>query len=117
MLLIDKIKLTAAALILIGGIAAFYYLDGSSGLVRGASLAAGILVAFIVALLSGPGQAGRAFAQESYRELLKVVWPTRKETTQMTLVVIVLVIVLAVILWVLDWGLLQAVKALTGQRS
>jgi len=65
-------------------------------------------------------QAGRdfvVFSRESWEEAKRVVWPTRKETTQMTLVVVAMVILVSLFLWVVDWGLLTAVKALTGQRS
>jgi len=41
-------------------------------------------------------------------EVRKVVWPTRQETLQTTLVVIVMVIVVAIMLWAYDsllgWG-------------
>jgi preprotein translocase subunit SecE len=42
------------------------------------------------------------FLTEVVGELKKVVWPTRKETTLSTVVVIVLVFVTAVLLWVFD---------------
>ena len=35
-------------------------------------------------------------------ELRKVVWPTRQETNQTTLIVLAVVIVAAIILWLLD---------------
>jgi preprotein translocase subunit SecE len=50
-------------------------------------------------------------------ELRKVVWPTRKDTVQITLVVVAMVVFVALFLWIIDWGLLAAVKALTGQGA
>ena len=55
------------------------------------------------------------FFRESQIEVRKVVWPTGKETTQTTLVVMGLVVAVAVFLWVLDMFLLWSVKLLTGQ--
>lgn len=40
--------------------------------------------------------------KESRTEIRKVVWPTRQETNQTTLIVVVLTIVMAFILWGLD---------------
>ena len=117
MLIADKIKLILAVLIVAIGIGGFYYFGNQSGLMRGLILLAAATGAIVVAALSAPGKATLEFSRESYRELQKVVWPTRKETLQMTLVVFVIVIVIALFLWIVDWGLLKAVKAITGQRS
>ena len=43
-----------------------------------------------------------AFAKDSYKEVRKVVWPTRKEATQITLVVFAFVLVMAIFLWGTD---------------
>lgn len=43
-----------------------------------------------------------AFAKDSYKEVRKVVWPTRKEATQTTLVVFGFVFVMAIFLWISD---------------
>ena len=40
--------------------------------------------------------------QGSIVELRKVVWPTRQETNQTTLIVVAVVIVMSIILWLLD---------------
>jgi preprotein translocase subunit SecE len=69
-----------------------------------------------VAATTAQGKAAWEFAADARVELRKVVWPTRKETVQMTLVVVVMVIVVAIFLWIVDWGLIKAVQALTGQR-
>jgi preprotein translocase subunit SecE len=42
------------------------------------------------------------FAKESVRETKKVVWPTRKEATQITMVVFGFVLVMAIFLWGTD---------------
>jgi preprotein translocase subunit SecE len=48
---------------------------------------------------------GRVFAglvKEARVEIRKVVWPTRQETSQTTLIVVVVVLVMALLLWGLD---------------
>ena len=52
--------------------------------------------------------------REARTEVRKVVWPTRKETTQTTLIVIAMVGLVAVILWILDGLLAWLVKWLLG---
>jgi preprotein translocase subunit SecE len=112
---LDTVKLALAALILAGGIGAFYYFGETSQLLRvlGLLVIAGIAAA--VALSSAPGRALWRFAVDSRTELRKVVWPSRQETLQTTLIVIVVVLLMGVFLWLVDMLLLNIVKALTGQ--
>jgi preprotein translocase subunit SecE len=48
------------------------------------------------------GKALIAYGRESIRETKKVVWPTRKEATQMTGYVFAFVVVMALFLWMTD---------------
>jgi len=109
----DKLKLMVAALILGAGIGAFYYFSAESDLVRVSSLLVAGVIAFLVAVQSTQGRAAVEFARSSRTELRKVVWPTGKETTQVTLVVIALVILIALFLWIVDWALGKLVLMLT----
>jgi preprotein translocase subunit SecE len=43
-----------------------------------------------------------------------VVWPTRQETTQTTLIVVVMVILVALVLWLIDSGLSYIVSLTIG---
>jgi len=104
-------------LALAAGIGGDYYLGDQTLVVRLLALFGALAVTVAIAMQTETGRAAWTFAQEARQELRKVVWPTRKETTQMTLVVVAMVILVSLFLWVVDWGLLAAVKALTGQRS
>ena len=53
-------------------------------------------------------------AKEARVEIRKVVWPTRQETTQTTLIVVVMVIFVGLILWALDSTLSWSVSGLIG---
>jgi len=57
------------------------------------------------------------FVRDSRQELRKVVWPTREETMQTTLVVAAMVVILALLLWGMDGVLVWAIGWLTGQRG
>ena len=69
------------------------------------AVAAGVLAAAAVAWLSEPGRQFMTFAVESWAEVKKVVWPTRKETMQTTGAVFAFVVVMAVFLWISDKAL------------
>ena len=58
--------------------------------------------AAFVALQTAKGQAFFVLAKEARAEIRKVVWPTRQETTQTTLIVVAVVLVMALLLWGLD---------------
>jgi preprotein translocase subunit SecE len=53
----------------------------------------------------GSSESGRqlwAFGRDSWREVKKVVWPTRKEAIQMTAYVFAFVVVMSIFLWLTD---------------
>ena len=113
----DKAKLAVAALIVLAGIAAYYVLGTQSAWLRWTAVVASLALAGVVAMVSRYGAEFRRFFDLAQVELRKVVWPTRQETLQTTLVVFVFVIVAGVFFWVLDLALAWATRALTGQGS
>ena len=66
------------------------------------SVIAGLVLAVIVFFSSIHGKLLVAFGKDAWREVHKVVWPTRKEATQMTLYVFGFVFIMAVLLWFTD---------------
>ena len=52
------------------------------------------------------------FFEESWQELKKVHWPSRKETYAATLVVILVVVLISVYLALVDLGLTKAIQAI-----
>ncbi len=113
-LMADKIKLVLAGLLVIAGVAGFYFLKDSALILRIASVLAGLVLAALVVWTSVPGKQFFAFAQEAVVETKKVVWPTRKETVQTTGLVLVFVLVMAIFLWIVDALLVWGVKLLMG---
>ena len=98
----DKAKIAAVAALVVASIAGFYWGDKQGPVVQWAALIVGLLVSAGVFLISEPGKRFVGFARDAWREVKKVVWPTRKETMQMTLYVFAFVVVMALFLWFTD---------------
>ena len=98
----DKIKVVTAAVAVLAGIVGFYFLADQPILTRAGALVAGLLLALGMMWTSTPGRDFVGFAKEAVRETKKVVWPTRKEATQITLIVFGFVFVMALFLWGTD---------------
>ncbi|AOK08975.1 MULTISPECIES: preprotein translocase subunit SecE [Burkholderia] len=109
----DKLMLALGVLLVLAGFVGFFWLGNQQWYVRGAALAVGIIAGVAVGLMSAPGKSLIAFAKDSYKEVRKVVWPTRKEATQTTLVVFGFVLVMAIFLWLSDksieWVIFSAI--------
>lgn len=99
----DKVKVALAIGALIAGVVGFFALVGQPTIARVGALVAGLVVAVLIAVTSAPGRDFIGFAKESWRETKKVVWPSRKEAGQLTLVVFAFVVMMAVFLWCADW--------------
>ena len=98
----DKAKLAAALALVIGAIAAFYLLAKQGQIVQWGALIVCLVVAVVVFMVSEPGKQFVAFGRDSWREVKKVVWPTRKEAMQMTAYVFGFVVIMALFLWLTD---------------
>lgn len=110
----DTVKLIAAIGVLIAGIYGFYHFEAESLLYRVLGLVFMVIVAVGIAATSTLGQSLIGFAKDSRMEVRKVVWPTRQETLQTTLMVIVAVIIIGIFLWLIDMVLAEAIQLVTG---
>jgi len=111
----DRIKLLVSLLLVGGGIAAFYVYSDLPALYRVIGLLVVFGVAVAISLTTDVGKASWSFLQDARTEVRKVVWPTRKETSQTTLLIMISVIIVGLMLWGLDSLLLWVVQLLTGQ--
>jgi preprotein translocase subunit SecE len=100
----DKFKVALAVVATIAGVVGFFYLKSQNkpGFMCAGALVAGLAIAVLLLWTSTTGRDFLNFAKESVRETKKVVWPTRKEATQITLVVFGFVLVMAIFLWGTD---------------
>jgi len=110
----DVLRLAAAGALILIALVAFYLFAGHSLLARVIVLLIAAGAAVAIALKTGPGAETLEFLQGSRAELRKVVWPTRAETTQTTLIVIAMVVIMGVLLWLLDILLFWLVRLVTG---
>jgi len=113
--MLDKIKLLVAFLLVVAGIAGYYYLLDSPSVLRLLSILAGMLLAAVVAWTSQPGKRFFTFGKDSVAEAKRVVWPTRKETVQTTAVVIAFAVTMALFLWAVDASLMVVVNKMMGR--
>lgn len=93
--------LVVVAFIAVGVIGNSYYSDMPL-LYRVVALLALGLVTLWVAINTSQGAVLWETVKESQTEVRKVVWPSRQETNQTTLIVVVLTIIMAFVLWGLD---------------
>ena len=114
---LDVIVMTLAVLIAAAGLFAFTFLTDQSMGVRIGALLGGLVVAVIVAAFSSTGKRFIAFCRESWEELRRVVWPTRKETVNTTGIVMAFVVAVAIYLFLVDklieWGLYDGLLQLS----
>ena len=110
----DTYKLFAAGALVLIALVAFYVFADHSLLVRVIGLLAATGAAVAIALKTERGAETLEFMQGARTELRKVVWPTRAETTQTTLIVIAMVVIMGLLLWLLDVLLFWLVRLVTG---
>jgi len=103
----DLLLVTLAALLAIAGVVGFALLSEEALAIRLGVLGGGLAV--IIAWFSPSGKRFLNYGQQSWEELRRVVWPTRKETLNTTGLVMAFVVIIAFFLFICDklieWGL------------
>ena len=109
----DNIKLIVAVIIMMAAIALFYTFSEYSTLLRVLGLLVAAGLSLFIASRTQMGASMLSYVGDTQTEVRKVVWPTRQETVQTTLIVILMVTVMALLLWGVDSILGWAVRSLT----
>lgn len=113
----DLVLVTLAAICAVAGVIAFSLLTEQVLAVRLGALAAGLAAGVVLAWFSPTGKRFLNYGRQSWEELRRVVWPTRKETLNTTGLVMAFVVVIAFFLFVCDklieWGLYDVLLRLT----
>jgi preprotein translocase subunit SecE len=95
------VSLVAVAIV-IAALVLYYTLIDQGYWIRLGALLGGIALAVILMAFSADGKRFIAYSKDSWLEVKKVVWPTRQESTRMTLVVFGFVLIMALFLWLID---------------
>ena len=100
---------------LLGGIVAGNYMfEDESILYRAIVAVVVVVVAGFIAATTNKGSAFLTFAKEARIEVRKVVWPTRQEATQTTMIVLAATVFVGLVLWGLDGIIVRVVSFITG---
>ena len=110
----DALKWVLVCLIVAAGVIGNAYYSAESLLYRVLALVVLALVAGFIALQTAKGAAFWKLLKEARVEIRKVVWPTRAETRQTTLIVLLVVVLVGLVLWGLDSLLSWAVSGIIG---
>ncbi|QIQ20824.1 preprotein translocase subunit SecE [Zophobihabitans entericus] len=116
---LDKLKWVVALVLLVGMIWGNFYFSEpnpiylASPLVRIIAMIVIAILALVLVLTTARGKATLSFARESRTELRKVVWPTRKEAMQTTLLIAVITVIASLFLWGLDSLIIRLISFVT----
>lgn len=113
----DWLKWLFVVAVILAGIVANFYYSATAWAIR-AAIGIVILAALVfIALQTAKGRSAWGFIKGARSELRRVVWPTRQETIQTTIIVVVMVVITALVLWGLDSLFMWLIGWFTGQRG
>ncbi len=99
---LDALKWLLVVAVVAAGVIGNSHFSAESVFYRALGLVVLAAIAVLIALQTAKGSSVADVVRGSLVELRKVVWPTRQETNQTTLIVLAVVLVAAIILWALD---------------
>lgn len=108
--------LVAVVLLAVAAVGNAYFASHFSLVVRVLLLVVLLVGAVALAAITNQGQSAIHFMKESRLELRKIVWPTRPEATQTTLIVLAMCVVVALVLWGIDSIIVALITFLTSLR-
>ena len=111
---LDMFKWVVVFALLAGLVTANTMYGEISVLYRAIAIVVVVGIAGFIAATTEKGSTFLSFAKESRTEGRKVVWPTRQEANQTTLIVLAATLIMALILWGLDGIIVRVVGFITG---
>ena len=99
---LDSMKWLLVVALLGAGIFGNSYFSDESLLYRVIAILAIGGIAFSISVTTERGAAAWAMIKGARTEIRKVIWPTRQETTQTTVIVMVAVVICGLFFWALD---------------
>ncbi|RUO33982.1 preprotein translocase subunit SecE [Aliidiomarina soli] len=110
----EALKWVIVIALLAAAVVGNYMYDDVSVVFRALGVVLLVVAAGLIASRTVKGQTFISFAKESRIEVRKVVWPSRKEATQTTAIVLIATLIVALLLWGLDGILVRVVGMATG---
>lgn len=99
----DKLRWWLAIAIIIAGVAAnLYFVDTYPTIIRVLMVLGGVLVGGFIGYSTHKGKSFAKFVKNANIERQKIVWPTKNETIQTTIMVLVLVVIIGFFLFLVD---------------
>lgn len=112
----DKIKWFFCLFFLILSFLSDYYLKEYYFWLRYIVLCLNLSISLFMFFFTKKGREVFLFFQESKIEMSKVIWPTRQESLQTTLVVFLVTVIMAIILWGFDSILINIISFIINLR-
>lgn len=109
----DTLKWGGVLLLWILSFAAYYFFTTIPDALKAIGWIAVLVTSVVVLMTTARGKAIVSFIKEGRVELQKVVWPTRKEAGQITMIVILVVFLAGIFLWSVDSGVMWLIGKLT----
>ncbi|WP_413113832.1 preprotein translocase subunit SecE [Thaumasiovibrio sp. DFM-14] len=111
---LDTLKWIGVFALLAAVVVGNYLYSDISVVLRAVAVVVLVAAAAGLAALTTKGKNAIAFARESRMEVRKVVWPTRQEAMQTTLIVLAVTVIMALLLWGIDGIMVRLVRLVTG---
>jgi len=108
----DVVKWILSTVMFLGALVAFYYFDQYPLMYRVLGLIGIVILGFLIVFNTERIRSLRVFTHDARVELKKVIWSTKAEVIQTTVIVFVVVIVMSILLWLLDKLLGAGIKFL-----
>ena len=108
----DVVKWILSTVMFLGALVAFYYFDEYPLMYRVLGLIGIVILGFLVVFNTERIRSLRVFTHDARVELKKVIWSTKAEVIQTTVIVFVVVIIMSILLWLLDKLLGAGIKFL-----
>lgn len=99
---LDAVKWIAATLLLVVATLGNHYAEGFSPFLRIGAVVLLAIAALALALTTIKGRGFLALLKEARVEARKIVWPSRQETWQTTIIVALVVVLMSLLLWGID---------------
>ena len=108
----DVVKWILSTIMFLGALVAFYYFDQYPLMYKVLGLIGIVILGFLIVFNTERIRSLRVFTHDARVELKKVIWSTKAEVIQTTVIVFVVVIIMSILLWLLDKLLGAGIKFL-----